>query len=162
MKLIIELDDDIAKGIRGENDCKVEAREIVRSFQATISKAIANGTPVSNKCDLISRSDLKEVFEEHEDRRGDLDCDWRILIDNAPTVVIDEQTYKDAYEQGYTDGWKERYGEPNERTQGECKTCIHRDPEDKKCDCGDLERQGCPFPVSDDYYCKYYERGEEE
>ena len=49
MKLIIELDDDIAKGIRGENDCKVEAREIVRSFQATISKAIANGTPYEER-----------------------------------------------------------------------------------------------------------------
>lgn len=44
--------------------------------------------------------------------------------------------------------------------QNSCKTCKHRDPEDKKCDCGGLERQGCLFPVSDDYYCKYYERGE--
>ena len=49
-----------------------------------------------------------------------------------------------------------------EQSQGECKSCRHRDSEDKKCDCGGLERQGCPFPVSDDYYCKYYERGEEE
>ena len=31
MKLIIDIDDDIAKGIRGENDCKVEPREIVRN-----------------------------------------------------------------------------------------------------------------------------------
>ena len=44
-----------------------------------------------------------------------------------------------------------------ERPHGECKTCSHRDPEDKKCDCGGLERIGCQFPVSDDYYCKYYE-----
>ena len=42
-------------------------------------------------------------------------------------------------------------------SQGECKTCKHRDPEDKKCDCGAKERQGCIFPVSDNYYCKYYE-----
>ena len=56
-------------------------------------------------------------------------CD---VIDNAPTV---------------------------ERQRGECKSCRHRDPEDKKCDCGRLERQGCLFPVSDDYYCKYYEKG---
>lgn len=41
--------------------------------------------------------------------------------------------------------------------QPKCKNCIYRDPEDKKCDCGGLERQGCIFPVSDDYYCKYYE-----
>ena len=46
-----------------------------------------------------------------------------------------------------------------ERPQGECRTCIHRDPEDKKCDCGGIERQGCPFPVSDDYFCKFYEKG---
>lgn len=46
-----------------------------------------------------------------------------------------------------------------ERPQGECRTCRHRDPEDKKCDCGGLERQGCPFPVSDNYFCKFYEKG---
>ena len=45
-----------------------------------------------------------------------------------------------------------------ESPQGECKSCIHRDPEDKKCDCGGIERQGCIFPVSDNYYCKYYEK----
>ena len=28
MELIIKLDDDIAKGIRGENECEVEPREI--------------------------------------------------------------------------------------------------------------------------------------
>lgn len=47
----------------------------------------------------------------------------------------------------------------DERPQGECKSCRHRDPEDKKCDCGEQERQGCPFPVSDDYFCKFYEKG---
>lgn len=46
-----------------------------------------------------------------------------------------------------------------ERPQGECKTCRHRDPEDKKCDCGGMERQGCLFPVSDNYFCKFYEKG---
>lgn len=59
-----------------------------------------------------------------------------------------------AYKRGYDQARKEF-----ERPQGECKTCRHRDPEDKKCDCGGQERQGCPFPVSDDYYCKYYENG---
>ena len=43
----------------------------------------------------------------------------------------------------------------------ECKDCIHRDPEDKKCDCGQMERQGCIFPVADDYFCKYGERRSE-
>jgi hypothetical protein len=50
----------------------------------------------------------------------------------------------------------------DKRPQGECRTCTHRDPEDKKCDCGALERQGCPFPVSDDYFCKFYERCDAE
>lgn len=36
-----------------------------------------------------------------------------------------------------------------------CKDCRHRDPEDKKCDCGCFERQGCDFPVADDYFCKF-------
>lgn len=39
-----------------------------------------------------------------------------------------------------------------------CRDCRHRDPEDRKCDCGQIERQGCPFPVDDDYFCKYGER----
>lgn len=38
-----------------------------------------------------------------------------------------------------------------------CKDCRHRDPEDHKCDCGQLERAGCVFPVDDDYYCAYGE-----
>ena len=52
-----------------------------------------------------------------------------------------------------------RANSKNKVQPGKCKSCRHRDPEDKKCDCGGLERQGCPFPVSDDYYCKYYEKG---
>jgi len=56
MELIIKLADDIAKGIRGENECEVEPREIVRSFQATIADAIKNGTPLP-KGEWISRRD---------------------------------------------------------------------------------------------------------
>ena len=34
-------------------------------------------------------------------------------IDEVPTVETDiEVIVKDAYKQGYTDGWKERFGEP--------------------------------------------------
>lgn len=43
----------------------------------------------------------------------------------------------------------------------QCKECKHRDPEDKKCDSGMPERQGCIFPVDDDYFCKYGERRSE-
>ena len=39
-----------------------------------------------------------------------------------------------------------------------CKDCRHRDPEDHKCDCGQLERAGCVFPVNGDYFCAYGER----
>lgn len=39
-----------------------------------------------------------------------------------------------------------------------CRDCRHRDPEDHKCDCGGIQRQGCFFPVDDDYYCAYGER----
>ena len=62
------------------------------------------------------------------------------------------------YSLGYQDGFldaKKQF----ERPQGECRTCRHRDQEDKKCDCGEQKRQGCPFPVSDDYFCKFYEKG---
>ena len=39
-----------------------------------------------------------------------------------------------------------------------CRECRYRDPEDKKCDSGALERAGCVFPVVDDYYCADGER----
>lgn len=39
-----------------------------------------------------------------------------------------------------------------------CKDCKHRDPEDKKCDCG---MQWCAFPKRDDDFCSYAERWEE-
>lgn len=49
MRLIIDIDDGIAKGIRGEYDCNVEPSEIVRDFRATISDAIANGIPYEER-----------------------------------------------------------------------------------------------------------------
>lgn len=39
-----------------------------------------------------------------------------------------------------------------------CRDCRYRDPEDKKCDSGELERAGCVFPVDDDYFCAYGKR----
>lgn len=69
------------------------------------------------------------------------------------------------YKQGFKAGYKKAIidGKTNfSRPKGECKTCRHRDPEDKKCECGALERAGCIFPVSDDYFCKFYEKGGEE
>ena len=43
-----------------------------------------------------------------------------------------------------------------------CKKCVHRDPEDKKCDFGMLERAGCIFPVADNYYCAYGKEAEDD
>ena len=39
-----------------------------------------------------------------------------------------------------------------------CKDCKHRDPEDKKCDCGGMPWDTQILPVPDDWYCPYGER----
>ena len=38
-----------------------------------------------------------------------------------------------------------------------CKDCIHRDPEDKKCDCS-FQAKGGIFPMNDNDFCSYGER----
>ena len=38
-----------------------------------------------------------------------------------------------------------------------CKDCLHRDPEDKKCDCS-FQARGCIFPMEDDDFCSYGKR----
>lgn len=47
-----------------------------------------------------------------------------------------------------------------EREIVRCKDCRHRDPEDKKCDCGKMERSENKLPVHDNYFCAYGERKE--
>ena len=37
-----------------------------------------------------------------------------------------------------------------------CKDCIHRDPEDKKCDCS-FQARGGIFPMDDNDFCSYGE-----
>lgn len=78
--------------------------------------------------DLISRSELYREIESLNvygtiDNENDAllkGSEVFDLIDNAPTIETDiEVVAKDAYEHGYTDGWKERFGEPDERPQGE-------------------------------------------
>ena len=113
--------------------------------------------------DLISRSELKKAIQNLYDETPDGIVRFGIeksydVIDNAPTIEIPIARW-DCYCEGQKVGYEKAL---SERSQGDCKTCRHRDTEDKKCDCGSLERQGCYFPVSDDYYCKYYERGKEE
>lgn len=34
-----------------------------------------------------------------------------------------------------------------------CKDCRHRDPEDKKCDHGDMIHINHQFPMPDDWFC---------
>ena len=51
MKLIIDIDKDIAQGIIGGKG--EMPRNIVRSFQATIADAIKNGTPLSEELEKI-------------------------------------------------------------------------------------------------------------
>lgn len=63
----------------------------------------------------------------------------------APTIISAEEEEYDFSLQG------------NTRSVVMCKDCRHRDPEDHKCDCGQLERAGCVFPVDDDYFCAYGE-----
>ena len=43
-----------------------------------------------------------------------------------------------------------------------CKDCKHRDPEDKKCDCGGMPWDTQILPVPDDWYCPYGERNESD
>ena len=38
-----------------------------------------------------------------------------------------------------------------------CKDCIHRDPEDKKCDCS-FQAMGGILPMDDDDFCSYGEK----
>lgn len=38
-----------------------------------------------------------------------------------------------------------------------CKDCIHRDPEDKKCDCS-FQARGGIFPMDDNDFCSYGEK----
>ena len=68
--------------------------------------------------------DLDTLKKTIEDEATFIDGDsvYKIIniINNAPPVETDiEAVAKDAYEQGYTDGWKERFGEPDERPEGE-------------------------------------------
>ena len=42
-----------------------------------------------------------------------------------------------------------------------CKDCIHRDPEDKKCDCS-FQANGGIFPMDDDDFCSYGEKKKED
>lgn len=84
----------------------------------------------------IDADELKNVFEEHEDRRGDLDCDWRILIDNAPTVEpfaeVQYETFRE-YERPHGEWMK---SDIPESVLAKCSYCGF--------DCGAYTHNFCP------------------
>ena len=71
MKLMINIPDEAYELLKSKSELDNIAESI-----------IANGTPISTKGDLISRSDLKKVF----DNLGYLTVKIERIIDNAPTV----------------------------------------------------------------------------
>ena len=98
MELIIKLDDDIAKGIRGENDCKVEPREIVRSFQATIADAIKNGTPLPKGHGRLKDIDTVERLLDLDKPDNVIAKALKGIIESVPTLVeADKSEGKNEY-----------------------------------------------------------------
>ncbi len=82
--------------------------------------------------DLISRSALKIAIREatYDFTEMPIRADMVVaLIDNSPSMDAEKIVF--------------------------CKDCRHRNPVDKKCYCGCLERQECSYPVADDYFCRF-------
>ena len=68
------------------------------------------------------------------------------IIDKAPTIDIDRPTQSQFKRMAVQLGY-----EPVVH----CKECKHRDPEDKRCDCGCWHN---PFTTNDNDFCNYGER----
>lgn len=98
------------------------------------------------------------------------------IIENTPTVETDiEVVAKDAYEHGYADGWKDRFGEPDGRPKGEwikcgwsirCSICNYDMPYTVRNFCpncgadmrkGSTESLDYQRAVEDAEYCERYE-----
>ena len=95
-------------------------------------------------------------MEERQDlisRQAAIDA----LAKLVPYAICDTST--ESYTNGLTDAYNLICQLPSAQPEiVRCKDCRHRDPEDHKCDSGEMERQGCPFKVADDYFCAYGER----
>lgn len=113
--------------------------------------------------------DYQHISEELDKLIDDYTYKWHELLDLLPasSILMAEITLAriDAYK-GFAKQLKAIKGIVDEDTTElpkmastivRCKDCIHRDPEDHKCDCGMFERQGNIFPVKDDYFCAYGE-----
>ena len=68
------------------------------------------------------------------------------IIDKAPTIDIDRPTRSQ---------FKRMAGQLGYEPVVHCKDCKHRDPEDKRCDCGCWNN---PFTTNDNDFCSYGER----
>ena len=102
---------------------------------------------------LISNM-TKELAEHIDNETFHAICQAGFYIDREKMVQIlkqDKERYADAYRRGYAKRDEEIV---------RCKDCRHRDPEDKKCDCGhDIQWQ---LPREDDWFCADAERREDD
>ena len=111
----------------------------VREAIELLEKPETNCSEIPNSSDTISRQQAIDEIHEDADWLASQGSDWQ-----AERMERDKSILKSL---------------PS--TQSEiiyCKDCKHRDPEDKKCDCGhDIQWQ---LPRQDNWYCADAERRE--
>ena len=78
---------------------------------------------------------------------------------NALAKIINESDMPEDWSEGISDAMSALFRIPAADVVPvvRCRDCKHRDPEDRKCDCGGLEHAHM-FPVSDDWFCADGER----
>lgn len=183
IQLLITLDEKDYEELNTFYILNLGTEEYRKTIEKHCIDAIRHGKPYDPQSDCISRKVIKGLISDksipikfEEEKIGDwqrssgvLLSDVYKVIDNAPAIKFSllpaDESKDEAYMRGHEVGKLEGIIKGMaiaEKSQGKCKTCKHRDPEDKKCDCGALERHGCSFPVSDDYCCKFYEKGSTE
>ena len=74
MKLIIDIDESLLDGIKSDNFDF--ARQVVKSFQATIASAIANGTPIPDNA--TNGQVIQILFKPNRVERTDDD----VIVEN--------------------------------------------------------------------------------
>jgi hypothetical protein len=97
--------------------------------------------------------EIKALYEWHDTVTEDRAIDHLKRLPSAQPDLSDfcDRLWKAAYERGKAEAQAEIV---------RCKDCIHRDPEDKKCDCGhDILWQ---LPRDDKWYCADAERRTDE
>lgn len=145
-----------------ENDATInsysEYREILHRNERAIKLQI-DKNQIREQIDKFQKSHPQKAIFDVTHLTDSFPSEMDLLIqkiikhemDNTEMYIICELA------KAYLEGARPTYPKPHLT----CKDCRHRDPEDRKCYCGCLERADCYFPVSNDYYCKYAERREE-